>query len=130
MNAFSLTKIPEYFGIVGFVLWAISERWFQLSGSQQDGGSRKDKGTFWLLSIFWYLAVILSIVDANYVQWTTSNTPIRELRWLGIPIIVTGLIVRILARLTLKKQYSAMVKTSEHHQMVTTGYSKCRMLQR
>ncbi len=53
--------------------------------------------------------------------------PIEELRWMGIPLIVVGLIVRLVARPTLKKQYSAMVKTSENHQLITTGiYKKLR----
>jgi len=43
MNSLELTKIPEYVGIAGFVLWAISERWFQLSGSQQGTGTQSDR---------------------------------------------------------------------------------------
>ena len=127
MNSFELIKIPEYFGIIGFVVWEISEWWFQVSGSHQGGRSQNDQGSFWLISLFWYLAIILSIVDANFMHWTVSKIPICELRWLGIPIIIIGLIVRIMARQTLKKQYSAMVKTSENHQLVTTGiYKKLR----
>jgi len=126
MNSFELTRFPEYFGIFGFVLWAISERWFQLSNSQQDGGDKRDKGTFWLISLFWYLAVILSIIDANYTHWSVDIS-MKGFRWLGIPIISGGLILRIMARQTLKKQYSAMIKTSESHELVTTGiYGKLR----
>ena len=124
MNSFELTRIPEYFGIFGFFVWAISERWFQVSKSQQDRGNKKDKGTFWLISLFWYSAVILSIIDANYTQWTVSDIPMKGIRWFGIPIIIIGLIVRIMARQSLKNQYSALVKTSESHQLITTGIYK------
>jgi hypothetical protein len=103
MNSLELAKTPEYSGIIGFTAWAISERWFQISGSQQGVGRQKDQGTLWLINLFWYLAAILSIVDANYMQWTTSIMPIEELRWMGIPLIVVGLIVRLVARPTLKK---------------------------
>jgi protein-S-isoprenylcysteine O-methyltransferase Ste14 len=127
MNSFELTQIPEYFGIIGFVLWAISERWFQLSKSQQEDGYQRDKGTYWLISLFWYLAVILSIIDANYTHWTTIDLPIQGLRWLGIPLIIIGLIVRIMAHLSLKQQYSPMVKTTENHQLITSAiYTRLR----
>jgi len=121
MNSFELTRIPEYFGIIGFVLWAISERWFQLSKSQQADGYQRDKGTYWLISLFWYLTVILSIIDANYTHWTTIDIPIKGLRWLGIPLITIGIFVRIMARQSLKQQYSAIVKTTENHKLITTG---------
>jgi hypothetical protein len=68
---FELSQLPEYFGIAGFVLWALSERWFQLSKSQQASGDERDQGTLLMISLFWYAAVIISIIDAQYTHWTT-----------------------------------------------------------
>ena len=123
---FELSHLPEYFGIAVFLLWALSERWFQLSKSQQAGGKQRDQATFLLISLFWYAAVIISILDAQTLHWTTG-TPLQSLRWAGIPLILSGLIVRILARRTLRQQYSAFVKTSASHCLITTGtYARVR----
>jgi protein-S-isoprenylcysteine O-methyltransferase Ste14 len=127
MSGFEITIIPEYFGIAGFILWAAIERWFYMSGHQQVGEWRKDYGTYWLISIFWYTAILVSILDTIYFSWTPPGFASRELRWLGIPLIIIGLIARIMTRQALGKQYSVLVETSESHQLVTDGvYSKLR----
>jgi len=125
--SFDPGRIPKCFAFAGFILWALIERWFHMSGQQQAGGQQKEQGTYWLISISWYAAVILSILDAYYFHWTPQDSAIRELRWLGIPLIMIGLAVRIMARRALGQQYSVMVETSESHQLVTTGiYRKLR----
>ena len=125
MSTFDLTQIPAYFAIAGFVLWALVERWFHMSGQQQGGGEKKDRGSYWLISIAWYGAVILSIIDAFYLHWTPQD--LGWLRWFGIPLVILGLAGRIMARRALGQQYSVRVETSERHQLITQGiYSKLR----
>jgi protein-S-isoprenylcysteine O-methyltransferase Ste14 len=123
---FDFSLLPEHFGLAGFLLWALSERWFQLLKSQQTDGNQRDHGSFLMISLFWYATVIISILDAYYTHWTT-DIPFNELRWFGIPIIAVGLIVRIQARRILKQQYSTFVKTSVNHRLITTGiYAQVR----
>jgi protein-S-isoprenylcysteine O-methyltransferase Ste14 len=127
MKPFDITRIPEYFAIAGFILWALIERWFQMSGQQQVGGQQKDQGTYWLITMSWYAAMITSFVDAFYFHWTPQGLAIRELRWAGIPLITIGLAARILARRALGRHYSVRVETSESHQLITQGiYGKLR----
>jgi len=124
---FDLTRIPEYFAIIGFILWAVVERWFQIAGLQQSGRRQKDRGTYWLISTSWYAAMILSFADTFYFHWTPEDFAIRKLRWLGILLIMIGLATRIMARWALGRQYSALVETSESHQLITQGiYRKLR----
>jgi protein-S-isoprenylcysteine O-methyltransferase Ste14 len=127
MAEFNITQIPQYFALAGFILWALVERWFYMSGQQQAGGKQKDRGTYWLISTAWYGTVFASILDGLYFHWTPQDLAIRELCWLGIPLIVIGILARILARQALGRQYSVWVKTSDSHQLVTQGiYGKLR----
>jgi protein-S-isoprenylcysteine O-methyltransferase Ste14 len=79
-----------------------------------------------MISLFWYAAVIFSILDSQNTHWTT-DTLMKGLRWIGVPLILIGLLTRIQARRTLKQQYSALVKTSASHRLVTCGiYARVR----
>jgi protein-S-isoprenylcysteine O-methyltransferase Ste14 len=113
--------ITGYFGLAGFLLWGIIERWFHFSGHHQVEGVREDKGTYWLISIAWYGAILVSILDAFYTSWTSSTIAFQALRWIGIPWIIIGLIARVAARVALGQQYSVRVETSQNHQLVTDG---------
>jgi protein-S-isoprenylcysteine O-methyltransferase Ste14 len=115
-----IIRIPEYVGLAGFILWALVERGFSLSKQQQQG-EKQEQGSYWLISLFWYGATLLAILDAWGLGWTTFGARLWILRGLGMLFILGGLAMRILARRALGKQYSVHVETSETHQMVTEG---------
>ena len=127
MQSIIISNIPEYFGLTGFILWAVIERYFYISGLQQTEGDTKDKGTYYLISICWYTTMLASFLDAFYFNWTPRDLGLSQLRWLGIPLIMIGLAIRIVARKALGEQYSARVETSKSHQLITNGiYSRLR----
>lgn len=122
-----LVRISEYIGLVGFILWAIMERGFSLSGQQQSEGRKQHQGSYWLLSLCWYGAMLFSIFDAFSLKITVFAAPMWILRGLGIILTISGLVIRFLARKTLGKQYSVHVETSDTHDLVITGiYSVVR----
>ena len=122
-----MTNFPAYFGVAGFIIWALIERGFQVSKQQQSKGHQSDRGTYWLISICWYSATVLSILDGIYFHWTANLALLTVLRWVGIPLILIGLAARVMARQVLGRQYSAQVQTSTKHELVTSGiYSTLR----
>ena len=116
-----LERISEYIGLGGFILWAIVERGFSLSGQQQSKGRKQHQGSYWLISLCWYGAMIFSMFDALSLRITVFVTPLWILRGLGIILILSGIVMRFLARKILGKQYSVHLETSDTHNLVTTG---------
>lgn len=117
----SFTEMSKIFGLFGFVIWAILERSFFLSGQQQAGKRKREQGSFWLISLFWYVSMIYSIMDAWSLGWTTFEAGLWLIRISGILLTGFGLVFRFLARRELGKQYSVHVETSESHELVTKG---------
>ena len=117
----TLIQISQYIGVGGFILWSIVERGFHLSDQKQIQGKKQAQWTFWVINIFWYGAIIFSILDVWGPGWTAFNSPLWGLRISGILLIVTGIAARFLSRRALGKQYSVHVETSEEHQLITHG---------
>ena len=117
-------QISQYIGLGGFILWSIVERGFHLTDQKQDQGNRKAQWTYWVINIFWYGAMILSILDVWGPGWTAFNSPLLGLHVLGVLLIFIGIAVRFLSRKALGKQYSVHVETSEKHKLVTEGIYK------
>ena len=117
----SFVKLTEIIGFAGFIIWAMLERGFFLSGRHQAEETNREQGSFWLISIFWYVGLIYAILDAWSLGWTTFDAVLWPLRILGILLTGSGLVFRFLARSALGKQYSVHVATSERHELVTKG---------
>ncbi len=117
----NLERISEYIGLGGFILWAIMERGFSLSGQQQNEGRKQHQASYWLISLCWYGAMIFSIFDALSLRITVFVAPLWILRNLGMILTMSGIVIRFLARKTLGKQYSVHVETSDTHDLVITG---------
>ncbi|MHC4400587.1 MAG: hypothetical protein ACYTG0_13000, partial [Planctomycetota bacterium] len=64
---------------------------------------------------------VFSLLDAIGFHCTTISPSLSWVRFVGIPFVGTGIIVRIVSRLTLGRQFSVHVQTSEQHRLVTTG---------
>ena len=117
----SFVEISNIVGLSGFVLWAVLERSFFLSGQHQAGEKNREQVSFWLISLFWYVSMIYAILDAWSLEWTTFEASLWSLRMLGITLTGLGLVFRFLARSALGKHYSVHVATSERHELVTNG---------
>ena len=117
----TLIQLSQYIGLGGFILWSIIERGFHLANQKQAQGQRQAQWTYWAISIFWYGAMLLSILDVWGPNWTTFNSPLWGLRIFGIVLIFIGLLARILSRNALGKHYSVHVETSEEHLLITEG---------
>jgi protein-S-isoprenylcysteine O-methyltransferase Ste14 len=117
----SPSRTPVLIGLVGLVLWALTERWLYAVKLRQSKGSSRDKGSFLMLSLSWYVAVILSFSDAVLLRWSTIDPAFSMVQFVGAPFVALGLIARIVARLTLGKEFSPIVQTTDSHKLVTAG---------
>ena len=115
------SRTPVLIGLVGLVGWALAERWLYAIKLQQAKGSPRDRGSFLLLYLSWYGSIILSLLDAVQLRWSTIDPALAAVQFAGVPLVVLGLIVRVLARLTLGKAFSPVVQTTGAHRLVTGG---------
>jgi protein-S-isoprenylcysteine O-methyltransferase Ste14 len=68
-----------------------------------------------------YLCFRLSYTDGfQFLKWDSS----LMLQLFGVALVYLGLIVNVLGRLTLKGQWSNMIKIKENHQVIDTGVFK------
>jgi len=118
MDFISLT---QYAGLGGFLFWALIERGFHLSQQKQEAGEKQDRGSYGLISLFWYGSMLFAFLDAWSWELTTFSSSLPLLHVLGVLLIISGLLIRFLARRELGKEYSVHVKTSEKHQLITSG---------
>lgn len=114
-------RIAEYIGFGGFILWSLIERGFTFSKQQQREGQRKAQLSFWLILIFWYAAMFLSIWDVWGNPLTAFQQPFLALRIVGIILTLGGLLLRFAAHRALGQSYSVHVETSQKHKLVTSG---------
>ncbi len=116
----SASKTPVLVGLAGLVLWALAERWLYAVKLRQSKGSSRDQGSFPLLSLAWYSAVIFSLLDAVWFRWSTIAPALSVVQFVGVPFVALGLMMRVVARLTLGKEFSPVVQTTDSHKLVTT----------
>jgi len=74
-----------------------------------------------MLYLSWYGSVILSFLDAVLLRWSTIDPALSGVQFAGVPFVVLGLIARVVARLTLGKEFSPVVQTTNAHKLVTAG---------
>ena len=117
----SASRTPVLVGLAGLVLWALAERWLYAVKLRQSKGLSRDKGSFPLLSLSWYGAVLFSLSDAILFRWSTIDPALSTVQFVGVPFVALGLIARVVARLTLGKEFSSVVQTTDSHKLVTVG---------
>jgi len=116
-----VSRTPVLIGLVGLVLWSLAERWLYAVKLRQGKGSSRDKGSFLVPSLSWYGSVIFSFCDAVLLRWSTIDPALSVVQFAGVPFVVLGLIARVVARLTLGKEFSPVVQTTDSHKLVTAG---------
>ncbi len=120
--AFRIDEPVVLVGAAALVVWLCGERLLQLLGLHQPKSRRRDP--FWLFcwhAPAFYGALVFSLLDAAMWQWTAVGPALGSVRWVGVPLVAAGIVIRLVSRLALGKQFSPHVQTTPAHRLVTTG---------
>src|SRR5512139_1763082 len=104
--AFRIDEPVVLVGTAALLLWLCSERLLQLVGLHQPKAHRLDP--FWWYgwhALAFYGAFIFSLLDATIWHWTTVGPALGSVRWVGVPLVLAGMILRLVSRLALGKQF-------------------------
>ncbi len=115
---------PLKFGLACTFVYLIAESLFTLARLSQSKGVIHDRGSFWLLLLFFYGAVLFSLLDVFVLQWSLFSPRFALFQYVGIPFVMLGLAARLVARLTLRNAFSRRVQTSGSHRLVKQGVYK------
>jgi protein-S-isoprenylcysteine O-methyltransferase Ste14 len=113
---------PFLVGFVGLLVWHLMERLIhQVLRLRQPKSPARERLSWYLCLAFAYGAIVFSLFDAIRFHWTLLSIGLSPIQYAGIPLVVAGIIVRAVSRVTLGRQFSGHVQTTEHHQLVTSG---------
>jgi len=119
--AFRIDEPVVLVGTVALVLWLGCERLMQLLGLRQPKADNRERlSTYWHTLSF-YGAVFFPLLDATVYHWSTVGPGLASVRWVGVPFLTAGIVIRIVSRLALGKEFSGHVQTTKGHRLVTTG---------
>lgn len=91
--------------------------------------NKSDKGTKWMLMLNFYICIFVSFYMVSHnVPSSIRNFKLPEIfSYMGVILMLTGIIIRLLAVLTLKRAFTLSVQTTETQHLITTGiYNKVR----
>ncbi len=120
--AFRIDEPVVLIGTAALLLWVGSERLLQYIGLHQPKAKRQEP--FWWYcwhALVVYGALVFSLLDAAMWHWTTVGPALGSIRWVGVPLLAAGIVLRIVSRLALGRQYSRHVQTNPAHRLITTG---------
>ncbi|MBN2009855.1 isoprenylcysteine carboxylmethyltransferase family protein [candidate division KSB1 bacterium] len=111
------------FGIIFLTisaLWFFSEIMLNVLRRSKNADENRDKGSLRLLNIVIYtcvaLAVTVNIMGIGRIATTNATIP-----WIGVAVIICGLILRWTAILTLRRYFTTNVVIQRDHQIIRTG---------
>jgi protein-S-isoprenylcysteine O-methyltransferase Ste14 len=108
-------------GAAAIVLWTLSERLMQILGLRQAEANRRERLSWYWLFLTYYGAFLFPLLDAAIFHWSTVGPDLAPARWIGVPLVLAGIGIRVVARLTLGRQFSGHVQTTHGHRLITTG---------
>ncbi len=114
-------SVPVAIGVIALGVLVLAEWVIHLLGLHQPNAPQRERLSFCLCTSSWKIAVAYSLFDAFWLRWTTIGTALSCTGYAGVPLLVLGLAVRIVARCTLGKQFSGYVQTTDGHRLVTGG---------
>jgi Putative protein-S-isoprenylcysteine methyltransferase len=91
--------------------------------------SRSDKGTKWLLMINFYICIYISFFMTGHdITEKIRNFKLPVIfSYIGVLFMLIGIVIRLVAVLTLKRAFTLSVQTAETQHLITTGiYQKVR----
>ncbi len=119
--SFRIDEPVVLIGAATLVLWLSGERLMQTFGLHQPKADNRER-----LSWYWHLlsfvgAVWFPFLDATIFHWSIVGTGLAPARWVGVPLLLAGMVIRLVSRLTLGKHFSGHVQTTAGHRLITTG---------
>lgn len=117
----TMLEAPALVGLAGLVILGIGERALQVVRLAQPDSPTAERWSLYWLQASYVGAVILGLLDATVLHWTTASASYSRWTYLGIPLVIGALIVRGVARWTLGRNFSGRVQTSSEHRLVTDG---------
>lgn len=81
-----------------------------------------DKGSFWLIVITFSLFVFAALYDTFVLHWQFFQS--LALFYLGLVIFSISVLLRLIGKQTLGRNFSVFVAVQEKHHLVTTGVYK------
>jgi protein-S-isoprenylcysteine O-methyltransferase Ste14 len=105
-----------------YVVWFLSEIIFnRLLRSKNKNSSSKDNGTLKLIWILIFIAIFLAVYLTNF-NFLISKSVI--ISYLGLSIIVAGIILRTIIIISLGKFFTVDVAINKNHKLKTNGFYK------
>ncbi|MEQ8848642.1 isoprenylcysteine carboxylmethyltransferase family protein [Botrimarina sp.] len=115
------TPLTAWLGLMLYIAWALAEGAIHARGLfQPPCPEGRRAGLTWLQTAF-FGTFIVGWLDASLVRWTTAPPAWAPVGWIGVVLVAVGLVVRLAARVTIGRNFSAFVQTFDSHQLVTTG---------
>jgi protein-S-isoprenylcysteine O-methyltransferase Ste14 len=117
-------RIDEPVVLVGagaLVLWFLSERLMQLFGLRQSKAANRERLSWYWFLLSYYGAFFFPLFDAGTYHWSTVGPVLAPARWVGVPLVLAGIGIRLVSRLALGKHFSGHVQTTQGHRLITTG---------
>jgi protein-S-isoprenylcysteine O-methyltransferase Ste14 len=119
--SFRIDEAVVLIGAAVLVLWLSSERLMQAIGLHQPKADSREK-----LSWYWHWfsfvgAVWFPFLDATIFHWSLVGPLLSPARWVGVPLLLAGIVIRLVSRLTLGRHFSGHVQTTAGHRLITTG---------
>jgi protein-S-isoprenylcysteine O-methyltransferase Ste14 len=120
--AFRIDEPVVAIGAAALLLWLCSERLLQLFGFHQPKAERREP-VWWYCwhALVFYGALVFSLLDAAMWHWTNVGPALGSVRWVGVSLAAAGIVIRLVSRLALGKQFSPHVQTTPQHRLITTG---------
>lgn len=111
--------------VVLFVVWAVAEGTIHLLGwFQPERPDRRRAALTWLQTAF-AGSLLAGCADAFLLGWTTWVP--AAMAYGGVLVTAVGIVIRIVARVQIGRNFSAFVQTTDSHRLITSGlYSGVR----
>lgn len=107
------------FAVVLFVVWAVAEGTIHLLGwFQPERPDRRRAALTWLQTAF-AGSLLAGCADALLLGWTTWVP--AAMAYGGVLLTAIGIVIRIVARVQIGRNFSAFVQTTDSHRLITSG---------
>ncbi|MBS0226059.1 MAG: isoprenylcysteine carboxylmethyltransferase family protein [Proteobacteria bacterium] len=102
------------------ILWGIGELVLALTRRASAGQSR-DQGSLRLLSIVLWTSMAMAVY-AGFTHWASfPSTIVAPLAWLGLIVLLAGLVLRAWSIRVLSRQFTVDVAIRDDHQLIRSG---------
>jgi protein-S-isoprenylcysteine O-methyltransferase Ste14 len=100
------------------VTWVASEVVVAIVKRSRGGASRRDRGS---LAMLWFAITLAAFAGGTISSSVRMGRMPREAFWIGIALIVAGIVVRTAAIITLWRYFTVDVSIASGHEVVERG---------